>query len=48
MVDLPQTKKEIDMKGVFKVKINPKGGVINHKDRIVAKRFLQREGIHFE
>lgn len=30
------------------MKENPKGKIIKYKDRLVAKRFLQREDIYFE
>lgn len=36
------------MKWVFKVKVNPKGEIIKHKPRLVAKGFFQREGVNFE
>lgn len=48
LVDLPKGKKPIDLKWVFKVKVNPKGELIKHKARLVANGFLQREGIYFE
>ena len=48
LVDLPKKKKAIGVKLVFKVKANPKGEIIKHEARLVAKGFLQREGIDFE
>lgn len=36
------------MKWVFKVTENLKGEIIKHKDKLVAKGFLQRECIEFE
>ena len=48
LVELPQGKKTIDFKWVYKVKMNPKGEVTRHKARLVAKGFLQKEGIDFD
>lgn len=48
LVELPQGKKTIDVKWMYKVKLNPKGEVIRHKAIRVAKGFLQREGIDFD
>lgn len=48
LVELPQGKKEIDVKWVYKVKLNPKGEVTRHKAILVAKRFFQRERIDFD
>jgi len=48
LVDLPLGKKSIGVRWVYKVKANPKGEVIKHKARLMAKEFLQREGIDYE
>lgn len=40
LVEFPQSKKEIDVKWVYKVKLNPKGEVTRHKARLLAKGFL--------
>lgn len=48
LVDLTQGKKPIGVKWVYKVKLNPKGEVVKHKDRLVTKEFLQKEGIYFD
>ena len=37
LVELPQGKKAIDVKWVYKVKTNSKGEVTRHKERLVAK-----------
>jgi hypothetical protein len=42
LVDLPHKKKAIDVKWVFKLKVNSKGDVTRHKARLVAKGFLQK------
>lgn len=44
---MPQGKKEIYVKWVYKVKLNTRGDVTIHKARLVAKGFDQREGIDF-
>ena len=48
LVELPQGKKVIDAKWVYKLKMDPKGEVARHKARLVAKGFLQKEGIDFD
>ena len=40
LIELPQGKKAIDVKWVYKVKINSKGEVTPHKARLVEKGFL--------
>jgi hypothetical protein len=48
VVKLPKGKKAIDVKWMFKVKVNSQGEVTRHKARLVAKGFLQRESIDFD
>lgn len=48
LVDLRQGKKQIGVKWVYIVKINPKGEVMKHKAKLVAKGLLQKKGIDFE
>ena len=48
LVELPQGKKAIDVKWVYKLKMNPKGEVTRHKAILVAKGFLQKEEIDFD
>nr|GEV10045.1 retrovirus-related Pol polyprotein from transposon TNT 1-94 [Tanacetum cinerariifolium] len=36
------------LKCIFKVKLDELGGVLKNKDRLVARRYLQEEGIYFE
>ncbi|GAU26641.1 hypothetical protein TSUD_102510 [Trifolium subterraneum] len=48
LVDLPHGKKAIDVKWVFKLKVNTQGEVTRYKARLVAKEFLQKEGIDFD
>ncbi|GAU49301.1 hypothetical protein TSUD_367130 [Trifolium subterraneum] len=47
LVDLPHNKRAIDVKWVYKLKMNSKGEITRHKARLVAKGFLQREGIDY-
>ncbi|KAK2440388.1 putative mitochondrial protein [Trifolium repens] len=47
MVVLPAGKKAIAVKWVFKLKLNPDGSVAKYKARLVARGFLQREGLDY-
>ncbi|MCH81362.1 copia-type polyprotein, partial [Trifolium medium] len=47
MVNLPADKKAIAVKWVFKLKLNPDGSVAKYKARLVARGFLQREGLDY-
>ncbi|GAU51495.1 hypothetical protein TSUD_413780, partial [Trifolium subterraneum] len=47
LVDLPHNKRAIDVKWVYKLKMNSKGEITRHKARLVARGFLQREGIDY-
>ncbi|PNY14437.1 putative copia-type protein, partial [Trifolium pratense] len=47
LVKLPPHKKAISVKWVFKVKKNPDGNIVKHKARLVARGFLQQEGIDY-
>lgn len=48
LVDLLEGNKPISVRWVYKVKENSKGEIIKHKARLIAKGFLQRQGIDFE
>lgn len=48
MVDIPPDKHSIGVKWVFKTKLNPDGTVSKHKSRLVARGFLQQQGIDFK
>jgi len=47
MTDLPQGKRAIGCKWVFKIKYNPEGKIERHKARLVAKGYTQLEGIDY-
>jgi len=48
LVDPPAGCRPIGLKWVFKVKWNERGEVVRHKARLIAKGFVQHEGINFE
>lgn len=41
LAELPKDQKSIGLKWIFKVKKNPKGEIIKHKTRLVAKGYVQ-------
>lgn len=47
LVHLPPDKHPIDVKWVFKLKRKPDGSIAKHKARLVARGFLQQEGIDY-
>ncbi|CAJ2653926.1 unnamed protein product [Trifolium pratense] len=47
LVELPPQKKAISVKWVFKLKKDPDGKIVKHKARLVARGFLQQEGIDY-
>ncbi|WVZ95085.1 LOW QUALITY PROTEIN: hypothetical protein U9M48_040890 [Paspalum notatum var. saurae] len=48
LVDPPANCRPIGLKWVYKVKRDERGKVVRHKARLVARGFMQREGIDFE
>jgi hypothetical protein len=46
--DLPKGHRAIDLKWVFKLKQNEEGAVVKHKAYLVAKGYVQKQGIDFE
>ncbi|WVZ62952.1 hypothetical protein U9M48_012640 [Paspalum notatum var. saurae] len=48
LVDPPANCRPIGLKWVYKVKRDEHGEVVRHKARLVARGFVQREGIDFE
>jgi hypothetical protein len=48
LVDPPERQKPISLKWVFKVKRDAAGNILKHKVRLVAKGYIQRQGIDFE
>lgn len=47
LVEAPKNKKPIVIKWVFKVKYKPDGTISKHQTRLVAKGFLQRDGLDY-
>lgn len=47
LVDLPNHKKSIAVKWVYKIKLNPDGTVNKYKTRLVAKGFLKQPRVDF-
>jgi hypothetical protein len=48
LADLPRGHIAITLKWVFKLKRDEAGAIVKHKTRLVARDFLQREGIDFD
>ena len=47
LTDLPHNKKSIDLKWVFKLKLNPNGSIDKRKARLVVRGFLQKKGLDY-
>jgi hypothetical protein len=47
LIDLPTGHRPISLKWVFKLKKDEKGRVTKHKARLVARGFIQQEGIDY-
>jgi hypothetical protein len=48
LADLPRVHSAITLKWVFKLKRDEAGAIIKHKVHLVARGFVQREGIDFD
>ena len=48
LVDLPADHRPITLKWVFKLKKDEKGAVTKHTARLVARGFVQQEGIDYD
>jgi hypothetical protein len=48
LVDLPRGHRAIGLKWVFKLKHDEHGEIVKHKVRLVAKGYVQRQGVDFE
>lgn len=46
--DLPAGHRAITLKWVYKLKKDEAGAVIKHKARLVARGFIQQEGVDFD
>lgn len=47
LLDMPQHKKAVGCKWVFRIKRDPSGNIVKFKARLVAKGFTQRPGIDY-
>lgn len=47
MTVIRQNKKAMNVRWVFKIKLNPDDSVIKHKERLVARGFLQKSGVDY-
>ena len=47
LVTLPEGKRAIDSKWIYKMKFKPDGSIERHKARLVAKGYTQMEGVNF-
>ncbi|XP_072148547.1 uncharacterized mitochondrial protein AtMg00820-like [Setaria viridis] len=48
LADLPRGHRTITLKWVFKLKRDESGAIVKHKARLVARGFVQQEGIDFD
>jgi hypothetical protein len=48
LADLPYSHRAITLKWMFKLKRDEAGAIVKHKARLVARDFLQQEGIDFD
>jgi hypothetical protein len=48
LTQLPEGRRAIGVKWVFKVKKNEAGVVVRHKARLVVKGYSQRQGVDYE
>jgi len=47
LTKLPANKKTIDVKWIFKLKLNLNDEVVKHKARLVARGFMQKFGLNY-
>jgi hypothetical protein len=48
LVDLPNNHKAIGLKWVYKIKKDAEGNLVKHKERLLAKGYVQEHGVDFE
>jgi len=47
LTELPASKKPIDVKWIFKLKLKPNGEIAKHRERLVARGFMQKVGMDY-
>lgn len=47
LTQLLEIKNSINVRWIFKVKLSPKGTIVKHKERLVARGILQRQGMDY-
>jgi hypothetical protein len=47
LTELPASKKAIDVKWIFKLKLKPNGEIAKQKARLVARGFMQKAGMDY-
>lgn len=48
LTELPQDRKAIDLKWIYKIKRDANGNIVKHKARIVAKGYVQKQGVDLD
>jgi len=48
LADLPRGHRAITLKWMFKLKRDEAGAIVKHKARLVARGFVQQEGVDFD
>lgn len=48
LTELPKECKAIDLKWIHKIKRDAEGNIIKHKARIIAKGYVQKQGVDFD
>lgn len=48
LTELPQDRKPIDLKWIYKIKRDASGNIVKYKARIVAKGYVQKQGVDYD